>query len=94
MRYLAVQWHHNLADEPIRIYSEIDDGRWEQRKVEVYANGTHDWAEAEESTGATRLSTEVLPTLEEIADDPQFAPREISRDEFEAVWRKATGHAA
>jgi hypothetical protein len=31
-----------------------------------------------------------LPTLAEISSDPQFEPREISRDEFETLWREKT----
>lgn len=34
--YLRVEWHHEHEDEPIVLYSEIEDGL-ETRKVEVYA---------------------------------------------------------
>jgi hypothetical protein len=70
-----------------------DDERWELRKVEVYADGLHDWAEGERSTGTARLSDQALPSFEEIALQPEFTAREISREEFEAVWRKAKGNA-
>jgi hypothetical protein len=89
MLYLCVQWHHNLQSEPVWLYCEVDDGRWEQRKVEVYANGAHDWADQNEGTGKTMLGDQVTPSLEEIAESGEFTPREISRDDFEEVWRKA-----
>jgi hypothetical protein len=31
-----------------------------------------------------------LPVVEEINQNPEFAAREISKDEFEAIWRQAT----
>ncbi len=35
------------------------------------------------------LSTEPLPSLQEIATDPQFVPDEISQEEFEKIWTAA-----
>jgi hypothetical protein len=93
MHFLAVQWHHTNPEYPVWLYSELDDERWELRKVEVYADGLHDWAEGERSTGTARLSDQALPSFEEIALQPEFTAREISREEFEAVWRKAKGNA-
>jgi len=89
MLYLCVQWHHNLKSEPISLYCELDDDRWEQRKVEVYADGAHDWADQSASAGRTMLGDQPTPSLEEIAESGEFTPREISQDDFEQVWRKA-----
>jgi hypothetical protein len=94
MSFLAVQWHHTNPEDPIWLYSELNNERWEIRKVEVFADGLHDWAEGGRSTGAAQLSTQPLPPFEEIALQPDFTPREISREEFEVVWRKARGNAA
>ena len=91
MLYLCVQWHHKLQKEPVWLFSEMDDGRWEQRKVEVYSDGTHDWADQNEHTGKTMLGDQEVPSLGEIAESGEFTPREISRDDFEEVWRKAKG---
>jgi hypothetical protein len=93
MSFLVVQWHHTNPEDPIWLYSELDNQRREIRKVEVFADGLHDWAEGARSTGAAQLSTQPAPPFEEIALQPEFTPREISREEFEAVWRKATGNA-
>jgi hypothetical protein len=91
MRYIAVQWHHHCPEDPIELLSEIDDAGWEQRKIEVYADGRRDFADQREHTGATDLSLSPIPSLEEIAADPQFNPREISREEFEMSWKGAKG---
>jgi len=42
------------------------------------------------SRGTTFLGLEPLPTLLEIAAMPEFEPVAITKDEFEAVWLKAT----
>jgi hypothetical protein len=88
MKYLKVKWIHNPADEPVWLYSELDDDRWETRKVEIFPDGTTGFASSAGSAGTTELSLVPLPALEEIAADPEFAPEEIGGREFEEVWAK------
>ena len=90
MNFIRVNWKHELASEPTIIYSEVDDGGWELRKVEVFANGATGYASKSKSAGGAGLSKEPLPSLKEIAADPQFEPTAISSDEFEQVWKAAT----
>ena len=40
MNYILLKWFHNFKNEPYLIYSEIDNQRYEVRKIEVYKNGT------------------------------------------------------
>lgn len=89
MKYLCVKWIHDLPSEPVFIYSEIDSSQWERRKVEIYADGRMGFADASCSFGGSRLSKEPLPSMMEIARDPQFIPVEIGRAEFEKVWSAA-----
>jgi hypothetical protein len=88
MQYIKVKWVHSHPDEPEWLYSELDDERWERRKVEVYADTTCSFANSDQATGTSKLSVEPIPTLEEIASDPQFIPQEITSQEFEDVWAK------
>jgi hypothetical protein len=92
MRYIAVQWHQNCPDDPIEMLSEIDDAGWEQRKVEIYADGRCNYADKGGQTGSTELGLSSIPSLAEIVADPQFTPREISPEEFESSWKRAGGH--
>jgi len=95
MRYLRVHWSHFHPDEPIEIYSEINENGWEVRKVELFPDGSVGFASPSEGMGSTMLSLEPLPAPEEIASDPQFRPVEISREEFEKVWeRRLHSHVA
>src|SRR5262245_53946624 len=86
MRYIKVKWIHSSPDEPVLLYSELDDDRWETRKVEVFSNGRIGFASAAESGGTTRLGEIPVPSLDEIAAEGEFEPLEISKAEFEKVW--------
>lgn len=83
---MCIKWVHSFVSEPVLIYSEIDDERWELRKMEIYADGRIGFANRSDSGGGSGLSTEPLPSLAEIATDPQFKPVEIDQAEFERVW--------
>lgn len=39
MKYIKVIWMHSFDDEPTELYSEIDDERYETRKVEFFYLG-------------------------------------------------------
>jgi hypothetical protein len=87
MNYIRVQWLHETPEAPVLAVSELDDHRWERRKVEVFADGSKGYAMKGEERGGTRLGLVPLPPFDEIAADPQFLPEEITEEEFEAVWR-------
>ncbi len=89
MIYMRVKWMHTIPTEPECIYSELDSARRERRKVEVYIDGQMGFADGSRSVDGSMLSSEPLPTLDEISTDPQFAPMEISKEEFESVWAAA-----
>ena len=88
-RYLKVTWHHDFPDEPSVLYSEIDAG-YEIRKVDVYRDGTHDFADGSRSIVTTRLGEIPVPTAEEINEDPEFSAVAISAEDFDLVWQRAT----
>jgi len=90
--HLKVVWRHESDDDPVLLYSELDDERWELRKVEIYADGRMDRADADSQTGSTWLSVEPLPGIEEIREQEPFEPEAISAVEFEAIWRAAIRH--
>ncbi len=87
MNYIRVGWLHENPEAPVLVVSELDDHRWERRKVEVFADGSKGYAMEGEERGGTRLGLVPLPPFDEIAADPQFLPEEITEEEFETVWR-------
>jgi hypothetical protein len=90
MHYIKVFWKHRHRDEPVELYSELDDGRWEVRKVEVSRDGFLGYASGSGSRGETLLGLVPVPAVAEIAANPEFEPTEITKDEFEEIWLRAT----
>lgn len=84
--YIKVRWIHDLPEEPVLLYSELDSERYEVRKVEIYLDGRKGYADASVSVGGARLGEVPVPELAEIAADPQFQPESISKVDFENVW--------
>lgn len=89
MRYIRVHWNHGATDLPVELYSELDDGSWEVRKVYIYPDGRAEYAGPEGGVGETLLGEAPLPPVDEIARDPEFDPSVIDQQEFEAVWEAA-----
>lgn len=89
MEYIKVHWEHNLKSEPTDLFSEIDETRMEVRKIELYRNGSIGMASSEFEIGSTHLGEVPIPSIEEIALDPQFIPFQINKEEFEAVWNES-----
>lgn len=81
-RYMRVRWIHGLADEPTLNYSEMSEGI-ETQEVETFPDWHFDFASADASNGSTFLAHGLLPTVDDLALDPEFEPEAISRDEFE-----------
>ena len=90
MTYLKIYWKHSFPDEPVIIYSELNENREEIRKVEVYTNERMGYAWKSISMMGAYLSESEIPEISEINKDVQFQGIEIRREEFEMIWEKAT----
>lgn len=86
--FLRVEWLHDFHDEPILIYSETDELRYEIRKIEMFRDGKVCFATKETETGDTILSELPLPSFDDIRSDPQFIPSIITEEEFFEIWNK------
>lgn len=86
MEYIDVSWLHKHVDEPVRMVSELDDVRFEVRKLEFYADGRVGMAVGVEEIQGTRLGGEPIPPLDEVNADPQFSGKYIAATEFEELW--------
>ena len=89
MHYLRVIWLHDDPDEPVELFSELNDDRWEVRKVERFRNGFVGFADASSFVGDTRLGLEPMPPLDEIDCHPEFQAEEIGPEAFEVAWIQA-----
>jgi hypothetical protein len=89
LRYVKLGWLDQDPAQPILMFSEIDDDRWEIRKVEVFRDGYLGYADKHSSTSSTGLGLEPLAPLEIFAQAKDFSPSEITQQEFEEVWNLA-----
>jgi hypothetical protein len=88
--YVCGEWFHDFADEPCCIYSELDDERYETRKIEVFKDGTTTRASTEDlKRDPMALADQPIPSVEEVNAYPEFHMEEISVTEFEDLWKSA-----
>ncbi|MGF6228794.1 hypothetical protein QFZ27_002749 [Inquilinus ginsengisoli] len=86
MEYIRVRWLHSRRDDPVLLISELDAARWETRKIEIFPDGSIGYADSQVEHGGTRLGLVPVPSIADIAADPEFIPEEITREEFEEAW--------
>lgn len=81
MHYIKITGKHDHTDEPVLVYSELDEARMEVRKVEILRNRRPGYASEADSRGETSLGE--LPVAPDSA--------EVSKEEFENIWQFTTG---
>ena len=86
MRYQRVIWHHDFADEPTILWSEIGDDGFECRKVDEYRDGRLSYADGQSSTGSTLLGDQPVPSIDEIDADDEFTATAVADADFETIW--------
>jgi hypothetical protein len=69
------------------LFSELDDDRYEVRKLEIFRDGSAGRSCEDASVGQAVLGKLPIPGLDEINSNLQFQADEITQSEFEAAWR-------
>ena len=77
MQYIRTIWVHDFPDFPVEIYSEIDEERWEVRKVEIFRDGSATYADLTRSTGKTGLSEDQQKLATAIATASKKFPNAV-----------------
>lgn len=88
MKYIDIQWLHDLDDEPYRLVSEIDINSFEIRKLEFFSDGVVGYASEIFNTEKTMLGLIEVPSLDQINLDDEFQGKQISKISFERLWSK------
>lgn len=86
MIYIDVIWHHNDPAYPVRLVSELDENRWERRKLEFFRDGRVGVASAAGATLDTALGLEPVPSVDEINQDREFTAKVMKPGAFQALW--------
>jgi len=71
------------------LFEEVDEQRYETRKVHLYADGRMVRTDRV-SDLSTSLAWVPVPSEDEIASQREFEVLTMSAEEFEEIWRKAT----
>ena len=79
MNYIRVRWLHENPEAPVLVVSELDDHRWERRKVEVFADGSKGYAMEGEERGGTRLDLSRCPLSMKSPPIHSSSPRKLPR---------------
>ena len=88
--YIRSEWFHDFEDEPCCVYSELDDERYETRKIEVFKDGKTTRASTEDlKSDPMALGDQPVPPLEEIEEYKEFHTEEIGAEEFEELWKSS-----
>ena len=88
--YIRCEWFHDFEDEPCCIHSELDDERYETRKIEVFRDGKTTRACAEDlQSDPMALADQPAPSLEEVSAYTEFHMEEIGAAEFEDLWKSS-----
>ena len=80
---------HRDPKYPVELWSEIDDGRWEIRKIDVFLDGTMQIASQESENKDARIGLIPTPELDKLNADGEFEAIYVGRDDFNALWHKA-----
>ncbi len=89
MRYILLEWKHESEDDPILIYSEVDDANYEIRKIEVYRNGVALRYDENTEFVSNRLSDVSFPENISEINDNEFFAKNIDLELFENKWKEA-----
>lgn len=84
MKYVKYYWKYIDANTPVLVFAELDDERYSTRQVEVFLD-RH--IEIQGKNGAY-VSEAPYPSNEEINAMDEFCIMNISKEEFESVWRR------
>jgi hypothetical protein len=88
--YSRCEWFHDFEDESCCIYSELDDERYETRKIEVFKDGTTTRASTEDLwSDPMALADQPAPSLEKGSAYTEFHMEEIGAAEFEDLWKSS-----
>jgi len=86
MKYLHIQWVHDLPDAPTDVYAELDDDRMEIRKIEKFVDGTIGYALLGLATELTSLRPSPVPYVSQLNQDPKAMARDMEWHEFDDLW--------
>ena len=81
--YIKWIWKQHDLEFPSIFFMELDEERWDTRRVEVFPDGRTGFAGPDDRSHETWLGETAIAPLSEINEDPMFEATEISAADFE-----------
>ena len=88
MECIDVQWHHANMGTSYRLVSELDDERFEVRKMEFFSDGKVGFAFAAGSLHGTQLGSIPVPSVDEINAAAEFTAKSLAISQFNLLWQR------
>ncbi len=91
MKYIKVDWKSTDVDDPSKIYYEVDDKLLNTRII-TFSKGLVKVANEEAGFAGQEIAEGPLwvISIDELNNPPELVTIEISKEEFETEWQKAT----
>jgi hypothetical protein len=89
MLHICVRWLQDGASEPVWLFSELDDGGREARKVSIWGSGSHTCSLQGVELRDRTIAREPFPGFAALAMSPRFQVQEITPAAFDLVWNHA-----
>lgn len=90
--YIHIEWIHNNNEYPSHIYSELNEDRYEVRKIDFWKDGSIAFAFGDIEYGDTFLGTQPMPPLADLNGIDEWGEemkaQEITSEEFENKWQE------
>ncbi len=88
IKYLYIKSDYGFEDTPVEAYIEVDTENYAVRYLELLKDGEIRYA-TENLESGTFLPYEKFPRIDDIIGEKEIKEvREITKEEFEMVWRK------
>ncbi|MBQ9873354.1 MAG: hypothetical protein IJM30_02730 [Thermoguttaceae bacterium] len=87
--YSSCFWFHDNPNDPMLMYSELDEERWETRRLEIYPTGKVARLQGDDDMLADVPLSDV-DDLNELNDCSEFWNEAISKEYFELLWETKT----
>jgi len=88
MKYLKVRWLHNIKEDPVIFYYELDNFDNEIKKIEIYVDGSVGYADDKFQLNGSIISECKISTFDEIAKQKEFIPENITKEEFYQIYQE------
>lgn len=88
VEHWRILWHHDDPACPVEVFSELGNDGYETRKVHIFRDGRHDYADETRWTKDTELGDQRVEE-EDKESTPELEMMRVSSEQFNTAWCRA-----